>query len=191
MLQKAGFRTGIIAQPNTTNYIDIARLGVPRLFWGVTAGMVDSMVANTTALGKPRRMDDNTPGGLNNRRPNRATLVYTNLIRRWFKNTAPIVLGGIEASLRRLSHYDFWSNSLRRSVLLDSKADYLLYGMADKSILELAEILKMRGDARGIRGLCYLSPTVPKDYIELPSFEACELSKQKFIDMFNTFYANN
>ena len=190
-LIRAGYKTGIIAQPNTTNYIDIARLGVPRLFWGVTAGMVDSMVANTTALGKPRRMDDNTPGGLNNRRPNRATLVYTNLIRRWFKNTAPIVLGGIEASLRRLSHYDFWSNSLRRSVLLDSKADYLLYGMADKSILELAEILKMRGDARGIRGLCYLSPTVPKDYIELPSFEACELSKQKFIDMFNTFYANN
>ena len=190
-LIRAGYKTGIIAQPNMSNPNDIARLGAPCLFWGITAGMVDSMVANTTALGKPRRMDDNTPGGVNNRRPNRATIAYTNLIRRWFKNPAPIVLGGIEASLRRLSHYDFWSNALRRSVLLDSKADYLLYGMADNSILDLAETLKMHGDPRGIRGLCYLSPTVPKGFIELPSFEACELSKEKFTEMFKTFYANN
>ena len=190
-LIRAGYKTAIIAQPNTNNPNDITRLGVPRLFWGITAGMVDSMVANTTALGKPRRMDDNTPGEVNNKRPNRASIVYTNLIRRWFKNPAPIVLGGIEASLRRMTHYDYWSNSLRRPILLDAKADFLLYGMADKSILELAETLKMRGDPRGIRGLCYLSPTVPKDFIELPSFEACELNKQKFVEMFKTFYENN
>ncbi len=190
-LIRAGYKTGIIAQPDVSNPNDITRLGVPRLFWGITAGMVDSMVANTTALGKPRRMDDNTPGGVNNRRPNRATIVYTNLIRRWFKNPAPIVLGGIEASLRRTTHYDFWSNGLRRPILLDAKADFLLYGMADNSILELAETLKMRGDPRGIRGLCYLSPTVPKDYIEMPSFEACELNKQKFVELFKIFYENN
>ena len=190
-LIRAGYKTGIIAQPNMNNPSDLTRLGLPRLFWGVTAGMVDSMVANTTALGKPRRMDDNTPGGMNTKRPNRATIAYTNLIRRWVKNPAPIVLGGIEASLRRVAHYDFWSNSLRRPILLDAKADYLLYGMADKTILELAETLKMRGDPRTIRGLCYLSPTVPKDYIELPSFEACELNKQKFVEMFNLFYQNN
>ncbi len=190
-LIRAGYKTGIIAQPNVSNPNDIARLGVPRLFWGITAGMVDSMVANTTALGKPRRMDDNTPGGVNNKRPNRATIVYTNLIRRWFKNPAPIVLGGIEASLRRTTHYDFWSNALRRPILLDAKADFLLYGMADNSILELAETLKMHGDPRGIRGLCYLSPSVPKDYIEMPSFEACELNKQKFVELFKIFYENN
>ena len=190
-LIRAGYKTGIIAQPNMSKPDDLTRLGLPRLFWGVTAGMVDSMVANTTALGKPRRMDDNTPGGMNTKRPNRATIAYTNLIRRWIKNPAPIVLGGIEASLRRVAHYDFWSDGLRRPILLDAKADYLLYGMADHSIIELAETLKMRGDPRGIRGLCYLSPTVPKDYIELPSFEACELNKQKFVDMFNLFYQNN
>jgi len=190
-LIRAGFKTGIIAQPDLNGPEDIGRLGAPRLFWGVSAGMVDSMVANTTALGKPRRFDDNTPGGANTKRPNRASIVYTNLIKRWFKNPAPIVLGGIEASLRRVTHYDFWSDSLRRSILLDSKADFLLYGMADFSIIELAETLKMGGDPRAIRGLCYLSSEPPRDYIELPSFEACDLNKQKFIEMFNIFYENN
>ncbi len=123
---------------------DITRLGEPTLFWGVRAGCLNSLVANYTAMKKKRKSDDYTPGG-NNRRPDRASIVYTNLIRRNYKNTVPIVLGGIEASLRRIAHYDFWSDRVRRSILLDAKADYLLYGMAEKSIVELAQVLQMGG----------------------------------------------
>lgn len=186
-----GYRVGVIAQPMLKDESDISRLGSPGIFWGVSAGAVDSMVANTTALGKPRRMDDFTPGGQNNRRPNRASIVYTNLIRRYFKDTSPIVLGGVEASLRRLAHYDFWSDSLRRSILLDSKADYLLYGMADTSILELAETLKNGGDPRSLRGLLYADAVFPEDYLELPSMEDCLADKQAFSQMFHSFYENN
>ena len=182
-----GYKVGIIAQPSVDSPDDITRLGEPRLFWGVSAGLVDSMVANTTALGKPRQYDDHTPGGLNNRRPDRATIVYSNLIRHYFKGTVPIVLGGIEASLRRVVHYDFWSDSPRRSVLLDAKADYLMYGMADLTVLELAETLKNGGDPRSIRGLCYASSTVPEGYLELPTFEEVKADKTVFTSMFHTF----
>ncbi|MBG0771175.1 MAG: YgiQ family radical SAM protein, partial [Anaerolineaceae bacterium] len=123
VLQDAGYKVGIIAQPDVQTPDDISRLGEPRLFWGVSAGSIDSMVANYTATGRPRRSDDYTPGGRNTKRPNRATLVYANQIRRYFKNTVPIVLGGIEASLRRVAHYDFWTDKIRRSVLFDAKAD--------------------------------------------------------------------
>ncbi|HMD90528.1 MAG TPA: hypothetical protein VKF38_15330, partial [Anaerolineaceae bacterium] len=145
VLENAGFRVGIIAQPDTSTPDDITRLGEPRLFWGVTGGSIDSMVANYTPSRFKRKKDDYTPGGLNNRRPDRAVIAYTNLIRRFFKNTRPIVLGGIEASLRRVAHYDFWSASLRRSILFDAKADYLLYGMAEQSVLALAQA-KQAGD---------------------------------------------
>ena len=104
VLSDAGYRVGIIAQPDTNTGKDIERLGEPRLFWGISGGSMDSMVANYTALGKPRRSDDLTPGAGNTRRPDRAVIAYANLIRRHFKNTVPLVLGGIEASLRRLSH---------------------------------------------------------------------------------------
>jgi len=127
VLSDSGFRVGIIAQPDVISGKDITRLGSPRLFWGVTAGSVDSMVANYTATGKRRKLDDYTPGGINNRRPNRAVIVYTNLIKRHFKGSStPIVIGGIEASLRRISHYDFKSDSIRRSILFDSKAKQLV-----------------------------------------------------------------
>src|SRR5512133_883691 len=128
VLQKAVFRVGIIAQPELTSDVDISRLGEPTLFWGVTGGTVDSMVANYTATLRKRRSDDFTPGGLNDRRPDRAVIVYANLIRRAFKGTVPIVLGGIEASLRRITHYDYWTDKLRAPILFDAKADYLLYG---------------------------------------------------------------
>ncbi|HNW95204.1 MAG TPA: YgiQ family radical SAM protein, partial [Anaerolineaceae bacterium] len=190
-LIRSGYRVGIIAQPDVKSAADITRLGEPRLFWGVSAGAVDSLVANTTALGKPRRTDDHTPGGLNNRRPDRATIVYANLIRQHFKNTVPIVLGGVEASLRRVAHYDFWSDALRRSVLLDAKADYLLYGMADLSVLALAEALRDGLDPRGLRGLVYASAEMPADYLELPSFEEVCADKDRFIEMFHAFYVNN
>ena len=127
VLQNAGYRVGIIAQPDTKSEADIARLGEPRLFWGITSGNVDSMVANYTASKKRRRQDDFTPGGVNERRPDRSLIVYTNLVRRYFKKTKPIVLGGIEASLRRIAHYDYWDNSVRRSVLFDAKADLIVY----------------------------------------------------------------
>lgn len=142
LLIQQGFKVGIIAQPNYESDVDIKRLGEPKLFWGVSSGLVDSMVANYTALKKFRNSDDFTPAMVNNRRPDRATLVYSNLIRRYFKNTAPIVLGGIEASLRRVAHYDFWSNKVRGSILFDAKADILVYGMAEKTIVELANALK-------------------------------------------------
>ncbi len=192
VLEQAGYRVGIIAQPDVNSTSDITRLGEPELFWGVSGGSVDSMIANHTASNYPRRKDDYTPGGVNNRRPDRATINYTNLIRRNFKNTMPIILGGIEASLRRIAHYDFWSDSVRRSILLDAKADYILYGMAERSVLELANALKSGINVQGIRGLCYISKVAPaEDFIELPSYEAVAKDKQEFIRMFQVFYHNN
>ncbi|MGW8321532.1 MAG: YgiQ family radical SAM protein, partial [Thermodesulfobacteriota bacterium] len=193
ILQSAGFRVGIIAQPDGSSGTDIARLGEPLLFWGVTGGSVDSMVANYTATGRKRKADDFTPGGVNNRRPDRAVIVYANLIRKYFRRTRPIVLGGIEASLRRIAHYDYATDSVRRNILFDAKADYLLYGMADQSVVELAEALRREEDPNNIRGLCYISRTVPvgKDYLALPSFQTVSADKEAFLPMFETFYRNN
>lgn len=191
VLEKAGYRVGIITQPDLTSPVDITRLGEPRLFWGVTAGSVDSMVANYTASHHKRRTDDYTPGGLNNRRPDRATIAYTNLIRRNYKNTRPIVLGGIEASLRRVAHYDYWTDAIRRSILFDAKADYLLYGMGEQSVLEFAKAIQTDGDIHAVRGLCYITREPPAEYEELPSFETVSADKLAFIDMFHTFYRNN
>ncbi|MBC2856419.1 MAG: YgiQ family radical SAM protein [Cetobacterium sp.] len=190
-LTKHGFKVGIIAQPDVNSPNDITRLGEPRLFWGVSAGCVDSMVANYTATKKRRKNDDFTPGAENNRRPDRASMVYTNLIKRFFKNSGkPIVLGGIEASLRRTVHYDFWSNSLRRSILFDAKADILSYGMGEKSMLALANAMSNDEDWRSIRGLAYISKEIKKGYLELPSYEECVENKNNFIKSFETFYLN-
>jgi len=197
VLLNAGYRVGVIAQPDPKTDADISRLGEPRLFWGVTAGSIDSMVANYTSLKKPRRSDDYTPGGLNTHRPDRATIVYANIIRRFSNRihpgqpARPIVLGGIEASLRRVAHYDFWDNTIRRSVLFDTKADYLLYGIAEKATLEFATTLRDGIDPRGVRGLCYIAKEKPGGYIELPSYETVAQDKLAFIDMFHAFYKNN
>jgi len=190
VLLSKGFKVGIISQPETNNDKDIKRLGQPNLFWGVTAGAMDSMVSNYTASGKKRNKDDLTPGGINNKRPDLATIKYTNLIQRYFKNSAPIVLGGIEASLRRISHFDFISKKLRRSVLFDSKADYLLFGMGEKSTIELANHLKNKTSPHNIRGLAYISKTIPKNYETIPSYEEVSKSKDKFREMFLKFYEN-
>jgi uncharacterized radical SAM protein YgiQ len=195
VLQHAGYRVGIIAQPDAQSHRDISRLGEPRLFWGVSGGSIDSLVANYTALKKKRRTDDYTPGGINDRRPDRAAIVYSNLIRRHFKNTRPIVLGGIEASLRRIAHYDFWSDRVRASILFDAKADFLLYGMAEKAAVGLADALRAGSDARGIRGLCYIasesdSTGIRDGFLELPSYETVSRDKQAFIHMFHLFYQN-
>ena len=190
-LLKAGYHVGVIAQPNVADTADITRLGEPTLFWGVTGGTVDSMVANYTATLRKRRSDDFTPGGLNNRRPDRAVIVYANLIRRAFKGTVPIVLGGIEASLRRITHYDYWTDKLRAPILFDAKADYLLYGMAESSVVELANSLRDKRSPRGISGLAYLSKELPKDYLVLPSFEESVADGDVFTEMFELFYENN
>lgn len=190
VLLSKGFKTAIISQPDLDSDKDIKRLGKPGLFWGVTAGAMDSMVSNYTASGKKRNKDDLTPGGINNKRPDLATIKYTNLIQRYFKNSAPVVLGGIEASLRRISHYDFISKKIRRSILFDSKADYLLFGMGEKSVVELASSLKNNTSPINIRGLAYISKEIPNDYEILPSFEETSQSKDKFQEMFLKFYQN-
>ena len=191
VLLNAGYRVGVIAQPDINSGEDISRLGEPKLFWGVTSGTVDSMVANYTATLRKRRSDDFTPGGVNDRRPDRAVIIYSNLIRRYFKQTAPIILGGIEASLRRITHYDYWSDRLRAPILFDAKADYLLYGMAERSIVQLAASLRDGIDPTNIQGLCYLSHNIPDGFIEVPSFEEVSANPQTFSDMFHTFYQNN
>lgn len=189
VLERAGFKVGVIAQP--MNEEDIARLGEPRLFWGVSGGSVDSMVSNYTASKKFRNDDDYTPGGKNTKRPDRASMVYTNLIRRVFKPTVPIMLGGIEASLRRTTHYDFWSNKLRRPIILDAKADYLLYGMADNSVVEFARALEKGEGVEAVCGLCYVAKAPKEEYLTLPCFDACVKDPLVFMEMFDLFYHNN
>lgn len=190
VLHSYGYKVGIIAQPDIDSD-DITRLGEPRLFWGVSAGLVDSMVANYTANKKRRNNDDFTPNGINNRRPDRASIVYTGLIRRYFKNTVPIVLGGIEASLRRVAHYDFWGNNIRKSLLFDAKADILLYGMAEKTIIKLANSLNSSEDYRDLRGVCYISKEPKDGFIELDSYDDVKSDKIKFINSFHTYYKNS
>jgi uncharacterized radical SAM protein YgiQ len=188
-LASKGFKIAVIAQPDI-NTADIARLGEPSLFWAVSAGAMDSFVSNYTALNKFRNDDDLTPGGINNRRPDRACMVYTNLIRKHFKNTKPIVLGGVEASLRRIVHYDFKDNALRRSILFDAKADIVSYGMGEKSMLELAQSIKNGDDWKNIKGICYIAKEKPDNALELNSFEECKADKDKFFDSLCMFYKN-
>lgn len=185
-----GFRVGMIAQPRLDSDEDILRLGHPELFWSVSAGCVDSMVANYTPTNRRRKDDDFTPGGVNDRRPDRACIAYTNLIKKHSKGRL-VVLGGIEASLRRVAHYDSWSDSVRRSVLPDSKADVLVYGMGELANLQLATCIRDGRDWREVRGICYMSSEVPEGSIELPSYEECSTDCDAFRRMFVTFQENS
>ncbi len=185
-----GFRVGMICQPDVDDTDDILRLGIPKLFWSITAGNVDSMVANYTPTKKHRRRDDSTPGGINNKRPDRACIVYANLVRRVCKDRL-IVLGGIEATLRRLVHYDYWSNSIRRSILFDAKADVITYGMGERSNLQLAQCLRDGQDWQDIRGICYISKEIPDGYLTAPSYMECCDSADSFVHAFRMFYENN
>ena len=186
-LIKHGFRVGVVSQPDIETDADILCLREPCLFWGVSAGIMDSMVANYTASGLKRKKDDLTPGGINNRRPDRAVLKYTNLIKRFSKKKAPVVIGGVEASLRRFSHYDFKTDKIRGSVLSDSKADILVFGMGEKPILEIAENLKNGFETHDISGTCYMTNQIPEEVEELPSFEDCAKNKDSFIKMTSVF----
>jgi uncharacterized radical SAM protein YgiQ len=191
VLLNAGYRVGIIAQPDISSDKDIARLGEPELFWGVTAGSIDSMISNYTATLKRRNLDDLTSGGQNTKRPDIAVIAYANLIHRYFKRTKPVIIGGIEASLRRISHYHYWSNSVRRSVLFDSRADILVYGMGEKTVLKLADHLRRHKPVNDIRGMCYIAKEKKEGYIELPSHAEVAQDKALFSKMFNIFYQNN
>lgn len=190
VLEAAGYRVGVIAQPDTRSSRDITRLGEPRLFWGVTAGCVDSMVANYTATRRPRTRDDYTPGGRNTRRPDRACIVYCNLIRRFFKPTVPIVLGGIEASLRRIAHFDFWDNRVRRSLLFDARADILVCGMGEETVMEIAGKIENKSYYSKIEGICYISREHPGGYMSLPSHERVAADVAAYREMTMAFLKN-
>jgi uncharacterized radical SAM protein YgiQ len=190
-LLASGYRVGIISQPDIKSDRDISRLGEPMLFWGVTSGCMDSMIANYTATTKRRKSDDLTAGGRNIKRPDRAVIVYTNLIRRYFKNTKPIILGGMEASLRRISHYDYWSDSVRRSILFDSKADILVYGMGEETVIELAGLIRKGAPVSDVRGICYISREKPEGFSALPSHSDVVPDKGAFREMFQKFYDNS
>ena len=190
-LLKHGFRVAVISQPDIDCDKDITMFGEPRLFWGISAGCVDSMVANYTSSGKPRKQCDFTPNGINNKRPDRASIVYTTLIRRYFKNTKPIVLGGIEASLRRIAHYDFKTDKVRRSILFDAKADYIIYGMGEVPVLEFAKALDNNESVENIKGLCFISKDKVSDAVEMPSYEEVSTDKKAFYNMFKIFYNNS
>ena len=174
-----GYRVGIVAQPRWNTPDDITCMGRPRLFVGVTAGTMDSMLAHYTAFRKKRSDDAYTPGGRAGARPNRASIVYTNLVRQAFPGL-PVVLGGIEASLRRATHYDFWTEKLRRSILLDSKADLLVYGMGERAIIEVAQRMRRIGDneertaetLQGIRGTAFATSSI--EALLESSQDACE-----------------
>lgn len=187
VLIDAGYRTGIIAQPGWDTRTDFTALGRPRLFFGVTAGNVDSLVANLSPTRQRRREDDYSPGGKAGLRPDRATLVYCNRLRELFPGV-PLVLGGIEASLRRLAHYDYWSDSVRRSLLVDARADLLIYGMGERQVVEAARRLDRGVDLAGIPGTCVISRDKPAGAVELPGFEAVSTDKLAFAEAFKLWY---
>ncbi|MCT4688275.1 YgiQ family radical SAM protein [Vallitalea sp.] len=193
-LEAYGYKVGIIPQPRWDTTDDITVFGRPRLGFLVSAGNIDSMVNHYSVAKKRRQKDAYTPGGVIEKRPDRATIVYSNLIKRAYKDV-PIILGGIEASLRRLAHYDYWSNKVKRSILLDSQGDILLYGMGEKSIIELAEALDSGIDIKDItyiKGTAYKSRNFEDvyDYIELPSYQDIIKDKKKYAESFMIQYNN-
>ncbi len=196
-----GLRVGMIAQPRWDGPEDMLKLGRPRLFVGITAGNLDSMLNKLTAQKKMRGEDQYSPEGATEMRPNRASIVYANLARQAFPGV-PIVLGGIEASLRRIAHYDYWSDQVRRSILVDSKADLLIFGMGERPVWEVAHRL-MAGETieqlRDVRGTAHVRPKgqwedLPKSRyvrdglpLHLPSFEAVQADRDAFLEMSRAF----
>ena len=194
VLESRGYSVGIISQPDWKNDDSICELGVPKLAFLVSGGNMDSMVNHYSVSKKRRETDSFTPGGIMGKRPDYATVVYCNLIRRTFKKT-PIIIGGIEASLRRLGHYDYWSNKLKRSILLDSGANLISYGMGERSIVEIADALQSGID---INDITFIDGTVYKTRIKeniydakwLPTFDEIKADKRKFAESFYLQYCN-
>ncbi len=216
VLEHAGFKVGIISQPDWRNTADFKRLGRPRLFFGITAGNMDSMVANYTAHKRPRKKDDYSPGGKPGLRPDQATIVYANRVREAFGDVL-IVIGGIEASLRRFAHYDWWDNGVRRSILLDARADILVYGMGEKQVVGIARRIRAGKNLEGIRGTVIVrkegaskdpgsgisdrglsgkgqlqihGEAVSEDAVLIPSYEEVKENKEKFNEAFRHIYEN-
>lgn len=188
VLEAEGFKVGIIAQPNFKDAEDFKRLGKPRLGFLINSGAVDSMVNNYSVFKHRRRVDDYAPGGVYGKRPDRAVIVYANRAREAYKDV-PIIIGGLEASLRRLGHYDYWQDKVRRSILLDAKADLLIYGMGEKTIVEVAQALDSGID---IKDITWINGTCVKvketDATLLPSFEEIEKDKEKYAQSFRMQY---
>ncbi len=196
-LESQGFRVGIIAQPDWKDVADFKRLGRPKLAVLIASGVIDSMVNHYTASKKPRSNDAYSPGGTAGHRPDRAVIVYANRIREAFKDI-PVIIGGVEASLRRFAHYDYWDNAVRRSILVDSKADLLIYGMGEKPLSELAARLAAGEPVaaiRNLRGTAYLinqdqfgQSVAPNEqgqtWLEVPSFETVSQNKRKYAEAF-------
>ncbi|MBU1367454.1 MAG: hypothetical protein KJ711_06545 [Candidatus Omnitrophica bacterium] len=188
LLESRGFKVGIIPQPDWRSKEDFMRLGRPRLFFGITSGNTDSMIANYTANKKPRKTDEYSPGTKTGLRPDRAVIVYANRVREAFKNV-PIVLGGVEASLRRLSHYDYWNDCVRGSIMVDSRADILVYGMGESQIIEIAQRLsngELTSSLDDIRGTTVIRKNVEhlRDCVLIPSFEDVLENKKQFCRAF-------
>ena len=199
VLEAQGFRVGIVAQPDWRSTRDVARLGRPRLFVGITAGAMDSMVNHYTAHKRPRSDDAYTPGGAAGRRPDRATVVYSKLCREAFGPLTPIVIGGIEASLRRIAHYDYWDDRIHPSVLVPSGADLLVYGQGEKPILEVARRLASGEDVCGlvdVPGTAVLLADLaladlagrPRGAVELPAFEEIAVDRKRFAEFSRLYH---
>jgi uncharacterized radical SAM protein YgiQ len=190
VLEKAGFQVGIISQPDWKSDTDWLQLGVPKYGFGITAGNLDSMVNHYTAQKKIRHNDAYSPDDKAGLRPDRATVIYCNKVRQLFKNV-PIIIGGVEASMRRISHYDFWQDKVRNPILADSKADLLVYGMGEKPILEIAERLKQGIPVKEIREVLgtVVFDNPETDSLLLPNSESCS-DKQIFHHMSQLFHHN-
>ena len=192
LLESQGYSVGIIPQPDWKKKESIALFGEPRRAFLVSGGNMDSMVNHYTVSRKHRKTDAYSPGGEMGLRPDRAVTVYSNLIRQTYKNT-PIILGGIEASLRRLAHYDYWADTMKHSVLLDSGADMISYGMGEKSVLKIAEALDMGipvNHITNIPGTVYRTKEPPKNGIFLPSYEQVSGDKRTYAESFRIQYEN-
>lgn len=188
VLENAGFKVGIIAQPDWSNTNNFKKLGEPRLAFLVTAGNLDSMVNNYTVNKKRRKKDVYSPGGKSGKRPDRATIVYCNKIKEVYKDK-PIIIGGIEASLRRFAYYDYWDDRVRRSIMFDSRADLLVYGMGEKQILEVAEYLDSGLEIQYIThvpGTCYIvdNPDQLYGYQQIASYSEIVKDKKKYAEAF-------
>jgi uncharacterized radical SAM protein YgiQ len=178
VLEAKGYKVGIIERPDWTSDQDFLKLGSPRLFFGVTSGSIDSCLANYTPLLRRREKDKYAP--YSSGKPDRAVIVYCNKIKQLFPGI-PIVIGGIEASLRRFAHYDYWENRVRRSILLDSRADILVYGPGELQAIEIASRLAGGQDLIGIRGTAIISRELPPGFEEVPSYEEVSLDPEKFL----------
>ena len=193
-LEANGFKVAFLSQPDWHNVEEFRQFGKPKLGFLISSGNIDSMVNHYTVSKKRRHKDSYTPGGKGFKRPDRAVIVYSQMARQAYPDTN-IILGGIEASLRRLAHYDYWSDKVRKSIIIDANADLLMFGMGENSIIEVAEALE---SGLEIKYLTYLDGTVYKtkniddlsDYIMLPSYEEITSSKRKYAESFQIQYLN-